>query len=158
MENKQDKEYVMSRLLKILLGLCLVAQAHAFPCYITMVKSNCWANYNVNVDVVDVLTDKVIASMSMPVGTTWDRKEIVCQPQQSVQLKATFSPVIWEKDEGKIYFGKRTWSFPAEIKKGSTAWNMGICFSGDFAETSIPPDALGPCQCDMKSIPPVEPR
>ena len=148
----------MYRLLMMLFGVVLLNQAHAFPCYITMVKDNCWSKYNVSVNVVDVSTQTVLATLSIPEGKSWDRKEIVCQPKQTVMLKATYSPAFWEKDEGKIYSGKRDWSFPEKIVKNESAWNMVICFASEFQEVSLPPEAAGHCLCDMKSIPAIEPR
>ena len=148
----------MKKLLMLLFGVCFLTQAHAFPCYITMVKDSCWSKYNVNVDVVDVFTNKVMASMSIPEGKSWDRKEIVCQPKQTVFLKAAYSPSFWAKDAGRIYYGKRNLSFPEEIKKGDAAWNMTFCFASDFQEVSLPPDSSGQCICDVKGIPVIEPR
>ncbi len=148
----------MRRLFMMLSGVCLLSQAYAFPCYITMVKDSCWSSYNVSVDVIDVATEKVLATMSMPNGKSWDRKEIVCQPKQTVNLQATFSPAFWTKDAGKKYYGKRLWSFPEEIKKGDSAWNMTICYSSDLQGVPFPPDASGQCTCVTKDIPAIEPR
>lgn len=148
----------MRRLMVMFSGVCLFIQVHAFPCYITMVKDNCWLNYNVNVDIVDVSTEKVVATMTIPEGKPWDRKEIACQPKQTVKLKATYSPAFWAKEAGKFYYGKREWSFPEEIKKGDAAWNMILCFASDIEEVSLPPEVSGPCVCDMKDIPAIEPR
>lgn len=147
----------MRRILMMLSGVCFLTQVQAFPCYITMVKDSCWLKYNVTVDIVDVVTDKVVATMSMPEGKSWDRKKMVCQPKQTVSLRATYSPAFWSKDADKIYSGKRYWSFPEEVKKGDAAWNMMLCFSRDIAEVSLPPEASGQCVCDAKGIPAIEP-
>ena len=148
----------MSRLIMLLLGVSVLTEAQAFPCYITMVKSTCWSSYNVNANIIDSASEKVLANINMPEGTSWGRQEIDCQPKQTVELQATFSPTIWEKEEGKVYFGKRYWSFPEEIKKDESAWNMTICYPGDFAATPYPPEASGTCPCDTTNIPVIQPR
>ncbi len=148
----------MRKLLLIMFGMSLFNQLNAFPCYITMVKNTCWTDYNVNVDVIDLATNKVVAAMSMPVGKSWDRREFSCEPQQTVMLQATYSPSIWEKESGKIYYGKHEWSFPEKINKGEGAWNMTLCFSNDLQEVPLPPKASGQCVCDLKNIPKIEPR
>ncbi len=143
----------MCKLFMMLVGVFGLAQAHALPCYITIAKDNCWTNYNVNIDIVDTLTEKVIASMSMYEGTPWVRQKIVCQPGQTVLLKATFTPVFWEADIGKVYFGRRYWSFPKQLVAGESAMSITICYASDFAAVSLPPEASGDCACDMESIP-----
>ena len=148
----------MRRFFTMLSGVCLLTQAHAFPCYITMIKDTCWSGYDVNVDVIDVATEKVLVTMNMPKGKSWDRKEIVCEPKQTVSLQATFSPTIWAKDEGKKYNGKRFWSFPEEIKKNESAWNMVICYARDIQGVPTPPDASGACACDKQGIPVIQPH
>lgn len=149
---------MMRKVLMILSGVFFLTQAQAFPCYITMIKDSCWSNYNVTVDIVDLFTNKVMVTMTMPKGKSWDRKEIVCQPKQTVQLRATYTPTFWAKDAGKVHYGKRHWSFPDEVKKGDAAWNMTLCFAKDIAEASLPPESSGQCICETKGIPEIEPR
>lgn len=146
----------MRKLLLMMLGFCWIAQSHAYPCYITIAKDNCWSKYNVSVEAIDVTNEKVLAKMTMPKGTSWARQKIDCQGGQTVMFKATFSPVFWEEDEGKVYAGKRYWSFPEKIAQGEAALNMRVCFTTDFAEVSLPPDASGHCACDMASIPAIK--
>lgn len=143
----------MRRLLLVLFGSGLIFQAHAFPCYITMVKDSCWSNYNVSVDVIDVATEKLIDTLLLPKGTSWVRREMTCLPKQTVMLKATFSPVFWESDVGKVFSGQRYWSFPEINKASVSALGMTICYATDFAEVPLPPDASGHCICDTSNIP-----
>ncbi len=151
--------HVMYKLIQIVLGIFLVTQAYAFPCYITMVKASCWSDYAVSVDVIDVRDEKKITTMEIPQGKLWVRQELVCYPKETVRFEAKFTPAIWEDDADKVYFGKRFLSFPDVIKKGSSAWNMTVCYTSDFAETPFPPDAkINACSCDMTNIPAVEPR
>lgn len=140
------------------LSLSLITQVQAFPCYITMVKDKCWIDYDVSVNVVDVMTEKLITTMLIPTGKSWERFEFSCNEKQTVLFKATFSPVIWEADEDKAYFGKRYWSFPEEIKKDQTAWNMTICYPEHFAGTPSPANVSGGCGCETSNIPALKPR
>ena len=156
--SNQKELNAMRRFLLIWAGLCCMTQADAFPCYITLIKDSCWAPYDVSMDVIDVSTEKVVATMSMPKGTSWDRKEMVCQPKQTVKLQATFNPAFWAQDQGKNYYGKRFWSFPEEIKKGDAAWNMELCFAQDFDSVPLPPGASGQCVCEKTGIPVIPKR
>lgn len=148
----------MRKIWMLLCGTSLLTQAHAFPCYITLVKDNCWAEYDVNVDITDVMTNKVIATLNMPKGKSWARQQLVCQPKQTVSLAAKFSPAIWDKDEGKIYNGKRFWSFPETINKGDTAWNMTICYADAFSGLPSPANVKPNCTCDVSMIPVIKPN
>jgi hypothetical protein len=141
-----------------LLLLSLAAQAYSFPCYITIIKDNCWTNYDVTVQVDDVMVDKPITSIVIPSGEAWTRYEFSCQEKQTLQFTAAFSPVIWDKDEDRKYKSKRFWSYPEIIRQGDTAWNMTVCYPQDFAEIPMPPDVSGACTCDKKIAPPVEER
>ena len=146
------------RLLLSLLSVGLVSQAQAFPCYITMVKDSCWTDYDVSVNVMDVMSEKPITTILVPSGKSWERYEFSCEEKLTVQLKATFSPIIWETDQEKSYLSKNFLSFPDEIKQGQTAWNMTVCYPSQFAGVPTPPDVSAGCICDTKSTPPVAKR
>ena len=141
-----------------LLFLSLATQAYSFPCYITIIKDNCWTNYDVTVQVDDVMVERPITSIVIPSGKSWTRYEFSCEEKQTVQFLAMFSPVIWDKDEDKQYKSKRFWAFPEAIRQGDTAWNMTVCYPNDFAEVPMPPDVSGACECDKTIVPPVEKR
>ena len=140
------------------LSVVLVAQAQAFPCYITIVKDSCWKDYDVSIKVEDVMSEKPITNILIPSGESWKRYEFSCKEKLTIQLKATFSPVIWETDQDKSYLSKSFLSFPDEIKPGQTAWNMTVCYPGQFEGVPTPPDVSAGCRCDTKSIPPVAKR
>ena len=148
----------MNRLLILLLGACWCLQAHAFPCFITLVKDNCWTDYDVDVTVINVSNEKVLTTIHIPKGESWVRYELPCDPKQTVMFRAVFSPVFWESDAKKVYFGERYWSFPEKIDAGAEAWNMNICFTRHFADVPLPPKASGHCACDMASLPPIKRR
>lgn len=142
----------------IVLGICQLSQLYAFPCYITLVKDNCWLDYNVSMNVIDVMGDKPLMTITIPKGKTWTRQAFVCQPNQSVRLVATFSPPIWEADAGKVYRGKRFWTFPDEITPNQSAWNLNLCYPRHFAGTPLTPADTGKCACDASVIPKIEPK
>ncbi|HBI21267.1 MAG TPA: hypothetical protein DDY37_01545 [Legionella sp.] len=148
----------MYRLLMLLLGACLCLQAHAFPCFITVVKDNCWTDFDVKVTATNALNQKVLAVVRIPKGKSWARQELVCEPQQTIQFSAVFSPVFWESDTHKVFFSKRYWSLPGKIEEGIKAWGIDICFSDFFAEVPLPPEGSGHCACDMTAIPPIKSR
>ena len=147
----------MRKLFLILCGACCYMQAHAFPCFITMVKDSCWTQYNVQVS-INSATGKVVATSSIPEGKSWDRQEFSCQPEETLSLNASFTPVFWQADTGKIYASRHNWSLPQEIKKGVTAWNITVCYPRDFAEVPLPPGAGTNCKCVTDTIPPVKPQ
>ncbi len=148
---------IMRRLLILLCGLCCFNYVQAFPCFVTIVKDNCWLNYNLNVDVTNADTGKSIMKIIVPQGQAWVRQPFVCQTAETLSLTATFDPVIWESQADKVYTGKHYWGLPKAILKGHAGWNVTVCFSKDFAEVPLPPDAPGKCECDLKSIPPIDP-
>ncbi|MDX1836728.1 hypothetical protein DIZ81_00085 [Legionella taurinensis] len=139
-------------------GMLFCVNAFAFPCFITLAKDNCWTNYNVKVVVTDGITNEEITTVIIPKGQSWARESFNCQPAQKFMYRASFTPVIWEKDAHKVYRAQRFWSMPGSIEPGTTAWNIPVCFTSDFSETPYPPDATGKCVCDFSTIPPVSPQ
>lgn len=148
----------MYRFIVGVFSFILTTQAFSFPCYITLIKASCWKNYDVTVQIEDVMIEKPITSMLIPSGAFWTRYEFACKEKQTIELTATFSPAIWEKDEGKQYKGKRFWSYPETIGPTDTAWNMTICYPNDFAELPTPAEAADGCVCDKQAIPAIEKR
>lgn len=147
----------MRRWMMLAFGMCQFVQVHAFPCYVTLVKDNCWLDYNVSVNVIDVMGDKPLMTLTIPKGKTWVRQAFVCQPKQSVRLEATFSPLIWEADADKVYKGQRFWTFPEEIDPKQSAWNLKLCYSKNFTGTPLTPQNTGNCVCDASVVPKIEP-
>lgn len=148
----------MRKLMMIVLGMCQLTQVHAFPCYVTLIKDSCWVNYEVRVNVIDVMGDKPLMTLTIPKGKTWVRQEFVCQPKQSVRLTATFSPPIWQQDAGKVYKGTRFWTFPEEVAPNQGAWNLNLCYSKHFAGMPLTPTNTGNCVCDASVVPIIEPK
>lgn len=139
--------------LSITLGLS--GNLNAFTCFLTLVKDSCWTDYNISVDMGDATTGKPVLTLGVPKGKSYSRQEFTCQPGQVFNYKATFSPIFWQADKGKVFMGKRTWALPHKIAKGDTAWNITICYPDEFAEIPLPPSANGNCKCDTQNLPPV---
>lgn len=140
------------------LWLALSSSAFAFKCYFTLVKDSCWLNYDVKVNVIDTLSNKVLLTASIPRGKSWVREEFSCQPTQNLLYTATFSPIIWEKDTGKEYRALRYWTLPGDIKPGEKAWNIPVCYPAAFSEVPLPPEATGNCHCDFSQVPKLQPE
>lgn len=138
--------------------LAFSAQLFAFPCFFTLAKDSCWTNYDVTVIVMDANTNKEVVTVEIPKGKSWARQSFTCSPAQRFFYKATYQPVFWQSEIGKVYMSTRYWSMPATIDKGDTAWNIPVCFPADFAAVPLPPDAVGNCQCDFTSIPSPPPQ
>ena len=139
-------------------GVCCSLQTHAFSCFLTMVKDSCWTNYDVSVTVKNTATNAPVAMITIPKDKSWAREEVTCQPMESFSMEASYSPVFWESDEGKVYPARREWLLPKEIEKGQTAWSLTVCYPAEFSEVPLPPDAKGNCACDTSVIPPVPPQ
>ncbi len=148
----------MHKKIMILVGLIASLQVQAFPCFLTMVKDNCWANYNVTVEVTNATTGKLITTIIVPQGQPWVRQQFVCQPADTISLTATFTPVFWQSDKDKVYAAQHTWTFPQAVAAGDTAWNINVCYPAEFSEVPLPPEAGANCKCDIDSIPPVKPQ
>lgn len=140
------------------LGLVCTAPSWSFNCYLTLAKDNCWQKYNVTVQVVDTATGKEVTHLTVPAGKAWERQEFTCDKAEKLMYYAQFTPVIWESEKGKIYSAKTYLSLPAEIKSGAKAWNIPVCYSADFAQVPMPPEATNSCQCDFSSIPDIPPE
>lgn len=139
-----------------LLTLGLITQAHAFKCFLTLVKEDCWTNYTVTINAMNARTGKAMVTAVAPQNETWGRQEFACEPGDILSFQAKFAPVFWDKDEGKVYSGQSYWTLPKTVQSGEEAWNIKICFANSFAGVPLPPDAKNNCQCDFKVVPPVE--
>lgn len=138
--------------------LLLSSPLMAFPCFITLVKDSCWADYAITVNVLDVDTNQSILTLSIPKGQSWTRQSFICQPSQKIVYKATFEPTIWEGAEGAVYDAQHYWQLPDKATVRQKAWEVPICFPQAFAEVPFPPQASGNCQCDFAAVPPIPPQ
>ncbi|EHL32839.1 hypothetical protein [Legionella drancourtii] len=131
----------------------------AITCYYTLAKDNCWLKYNVTVDVMDALSAKVLATVTVPAGKSWTRVTFPCETNgQKLMYRAQFSPSIWDSEKGKVYMAKNYWSLPNGVKEGDSAWNVSVCYPSDFSEVPMTPEATSSCACDFSSIPEIPPK
>lgn len=139
----------------LLLTALYAFPAHAITCYFTLVKDNCWKNYDVTAEIFDADTAKSITSITVmqDQANPWGRQEFECHPGQTLSLTAKFSPSFWAGDAGKVFQGQRYWKLPDTIKAGEAGWNVTICFPKYFANVPMPPEATSGCFCDVASIP-----
>ncbi len=149
----------------MLLRLCILSLSSlitsplwAITCYYTLAKDNCWLKYNVSVQVIDALTTKVLTTVTVPAGQSWARVTFPCEIGQKLTYHAQFTPFIWESEKHKVYEAKNYWSLPNAVHPGDTAWNVSVCYSSDFSEVPMTPEATNSCACDFKSIPIIKPQ
>lgn len=140
----------------MLIGILYFANLHAFTCFFSFVKDSCWKDYAVTVVATDILTGKEVVTVTIDKGQMWSRKEFTCHSSQSFEFISTFTPVIWDKDAGKKYPGKSSWTLPAKIDEGKTAWNLTVCFPKEFSEVPVPPTSGSECKCMGDTLPPVD--
>lgn len=141
--------------LVLVLGLAASSSVWSFNCYFTLVKDNCWLKYNVNVRVIDASTEKEVLSVSVPAGQAWARETFACSPKQSLTYLASFTPVIWESEKGKVYNSVTNWILPDTIKPGDKAWTISVCYPKSFVQVPMPPEATSSCACDFSAVPPI---
>jgi hypothetical protein len=143
---------MIMRWISLMVALLISTQIWSFPCIYTLVKENCWKDYDVSVDVKDADL-KTLFTVNIPKGKIWARHEFSCSPAQGLIYVAKFSPTFWESDKNKTYPALRSWSLPGQVNEGEAAWTIPVCFSADFSQVPFPPTAKGTCSCDFKSIP-----
>ncbi len=136
-----------------LLFSCFSIYTFAFPCYLTLIKDDCWQGFDVTFRAFDVTNEEVLVDFSIPPDELWGRRMFECNPKQTFRFEAEFSPVIWQDDAGRKYPGKRYWSTPENIN-GAVGWNISVCFSDDFSSVPMPPTATR-CRCDRTVAPPI---
>lgn len=149
--------HLKNKMAVLLAGMYVSAISWAFPCYLTVAKDTCWTNYNVTIQAFDAQTNALLTTVMIPTDSSWRREKFTCQPSQKIRFAATFSPIIWEQDKGRVYAGTDFWSLPDEPKADELAWNIPLCFSAQFSELPLPPTATGHCRCETGTIPPIEP-
>jgi hypothetical protein len=148
-------------ILRLFVYLCCAfvsSQVFAFTCYLTLVKDNCWTNYSVKVEVLDADKNKPLVQVEVPKGQSWVRQSFVCQPAQKLVYQATYEPIFWQSEKGKINRSLRYWVLPKTVSEEESAWDIPVCFSKDFAAVPLPPDAVGNCQCNFANIPEIKPQ
>jgi hypothetical protein len=136
--------------------LSLSFQIHAVDCHVTFVKDKCWKDYQVNLKIIDMSNQSNLLGVELAPGKMWDRKKIDCQPGKILNKSATYSPVIWEGDEKREFYGVSQISLPTVAPADGKVWAIDVCFPGDFAKVPSPPGDVTNCGCDKSNIPDIE--
>jgi len=139
------------------LAWLLSSQIHAFPCYLTVVKDDCWSKYQVDITAVNADNNSQTTTVSIPVGQSWARQVFECQPNETLSFTAVFSPIFWQVDKGRSYEALSNWSLPQKISPGEKAWSITLCYPLQFNGVPLPPDASNHCSCDMTKVTPIKP-
>lgn len=141
----------------LLTAMLIPFKLFALDCYFAVIKNSCWENYEVVVDILKP-DDKtsVMFSIKVPKDQKWARVKRECSPGERFYSRGQFFPVFWDSEKGKYYYAKNYWALPKDIKEGTAAWNIPVCFPDAFSGAPLPPDAKGNCKCDTKQIPPLE--
>lgn len=148
-------DYLSMRLILILLSSLFSITSFAFPCYLTVVKGDCWKMYDVSVQLRNNTSDNNLVKVTVNKGALWARVPFECEAGERLTSFATFSPKIWDNDEGKVYEAKHFIFLPEEIKADQAAWDVPICFPKAFPSVSMPPEATKDCACDFTAVPPI---
>ena len=148
----------MMRYMLFCSGLLWMSSVQAFPCFVTLMKDRCWANYEVTVGIWDTVHDKLLTSVVVPKGKAWARAQFVCEAKEELRFVAQFSPSIWQNDSGHEYSSSHNWFLPMSIEHHATAWNVPVCYPKDFADVPMPPGDLSNCGCSEEGIPAIPPQ
>ena len=147
------------RTLKITLSAFVLAMtsvsSYALSCVVTLVKDNCWLDYDVTIDIQDSRKKVSLSKALIPKGKNWNRVSFECEPTQVLSATAMFSPAIWEKDKDKVYNAVRFWTLPGLPPEKEALWSINICFPGQFESVPSPLQTQN-CGCSLDGIPPVE--
>lgn len=134
----------------LLLSYCVncLALGQGFTCKLQLTKASCWQDYQVTLYIVDKNKPTVVQSFDFPKGLDKHTVEFACNPGQTMELQAQFSPAIWQDDEKKRFISKNLWQIPLRLMPGHDVWMMNVCFSSDFQGVPKPTTALsGECDC-----------
>lgn len=138
--------YNKKRGILIIISLLLGGEIWAFPCQYVVSKNCCWTDFNVNVSVLNAGNKKVLSQLTVPTGKSTLESSFDCQPGQSLELTATFSPEIWEGDKNKVFRSKGFIALKTEIAPDEVAWRIPIVFPDQFSGVPLPLDTTN-CQC-----------
>lgn len=138
-----------------MLALSWVSTSFAVTCYVTFIKDQCYADYNVHLSINDSHSKRSLVELDLPQSKFWIRQAFDCQPNQVVTIASSFTPAIWEADAGKQFFGTHFTQFPDIEPPQGTIWAMDVCFPSQFSKVPSPPKITGTCGCDKTSIPPL---
>lgn len=134
------------RWILLIVGIMFAGKMWAFPCKYTVSKTCCWTNFNVTVSLIDTANKQVVTQLTVPAGKTSVDSAFDCQPGQTFELSATFSPVIWDEDKNKSFKSKKFLSLKSQIDPQDVAWHIPIEFPTQFANVPLPTN-ISNCKC-----------
>jgi len=140
MINKYAKLLFLSM---IFFGFATIANAsQAVQCLVTVKKNPLWKNESVTVKILDNQTKKQIGIVQLPAATSnkpsvnMATANIDCYKYSTIQLEASYLPVVWSTEQGKTYLSKNTYNFYNELQKAealnTTALEVTLTFPKDF--------------------------
>jgi hypothetical protein len=134
-----------------LLASAQAEAGEAFPCYLQFAKGTCWEGFEVNLQIIDEVKDKVIHTIKLGKDEFSKQERFPCQPEQELRFKTSFSPAIWEKSAGQEYDAKRVVFVPSvSMAEGKKAWLLKRCFHHDFLQVPLPSGGnVGACPCEQ---------
>lgn len=143
--------------LKHMLGIlfAFTGNVYALPCVVTVIKSPCWSDYSVTVNIMDSTYNTLLSKIVITKGTSWQRVTFDCKPSQVLSANASFTPVIWENQKDVIYQSDRFWKLPEKAPEQGALWSINMCYPMQFSNVPSPLDTTN-CDCSMDGIPPVE--
>lgn len=154
---KKNRHRAGYQLLSYILMTIFSAHAMAFSCHITIVKDNCWTDYNLTVSVTDASNGNELVKILVPKGESWGRKTFTCDKGQTLAMSAQFDPVFWAEDANKNFLGQRYWKLPDQIENGVSGWNVTVCYPKWFANVPTPPKSTSHCRCNTDNLPALPP-
>ena len=125
-------------MIKVLITILIIiwnniTSAAPGKCTVTITKSNCWVNYDVQIKILDTSKNKKIATISINKGEITAKQDIPCSSGQTLKYLANFQPAIWQEDKNKNYYSKQY----IQIPEGN-AWKLIIDFPNSFNELPEP--------------------
>lgn len=145
---------------KIKLGMsivlfCASSVSFAVQCYVTLVKAECWKNYQIDINTTQS-DGKVVGKILIPKDKMWGRIDFPCDAGDVLASDVSFDPPIWVNQKGMRYKSNRFWSLPAADPVNGSIFTINMCFPGDFAKLPVSTDTNSSCDCSMEGIPPVK--
>jgi hypothetical protein len=137
-----------------LINIVFISKSYALDCYMTIVKSYAWQNYNLTVAVNNAENGTKLGEVTVPQGKLWNREKFTCSLGVTLALEARFSPEIWSGDKDKVFNAIRMWKLPKNPSNpNALGWNLTVCYPKSFSDVPTPPQGNGEFECDLQAVP-----
>ena len=135
-------------------GLVKVFASGDFPCYVQLVKTNCWKDFEITVQPIDVISQQKTGEPIILGKEVFEKVvPVACKPGQPISFTGAFSPPTWEGTENKHYVARHFWMPPDSLPKNADKWVISVCFAEDFTSVPLPPSATSVCECKFSELP-----